>query len=299
MRSVNDENPLSPSGTVAGLVRGNLPALALCLAAFGLLFWKTLGGLVEVWGKDPDFSHGFLVPPICILLLWLRRKEIAGLPAQRSLAGLGMLAASLLVHFAGRFLLTDFLLRLGMYGTLVGALWFILGTRFLRATAFPLFFFGFAIPPPGFLFGALRMTLRQWATAVSADLLTAIGLPALLAGNTIVVGEHPLEVADACSGIRSLMVIVASAVFYAYIFRSGILKGALVTLSAIPVTVLVNILRIMIVAVCLERFGFDLTGGFRHDALSIGVFGLSLGFLFVAWKFFDWLIPGLRSGRHP
>jgi exosortase len=280
-------------------VRRNRLALGLAAAAYCLLFGITIAGLVLFWYRDGDYSFGFLIPPACAIILWRSRAQVAAAPARRSLAGLAVLLLGIGLYFVGRARMTDFFLRAGVYVTLIGSVWFALGPGILRACPFPFFFLAFAFPPPAFLLGPLRQALRGIATSVSADVLAGIGYEVVRAGNTLVVEGHPLEVADACSGIRSLMVIVAAAVFYAWLFRAGWIRGAILTLTAIPVTIAVNILRIMIVAVALMSFDIDLTGGIAHDALSVGVFGISLAFLYASLLFYDWLVPRKKQETAP
>jgi len=289
--------PPAVDETIGSFLRRNALGAAIAAGAFCLLFGRTMADLGRFWAKDGDYSHGFLIPPACALILYLHRERLAGLPARRSLAGLAVLLLGLASFFVGRFTITDFFTRSGLYVSLIGCIWFLLGGRLLRACPFPFFFLAFAFPPPAFLFGRLRKELRDFATQASTDLLSGMGYEAVQNGNTLMVGENAYGVEDACSGIRSMMVIIAAAAFYAYLFRAGPVRGAILILTAIPVTVAVNILRILIVVVSKESHGLDLTRGTVHDALSVAVFGISLVFLYVSLRFYDWLVP--RKAKEP
>jgi exosortase len=275
--------------TVASYLRHNVLAISIAAAGFVALFWPTLRGLVGYWYEDPDFSHGFLIPVISGVILFANRKDLGDLAARRSMRGLVILVVSIVVLLAGSLSFTNILERLALWGAIVGAVVFVLGPALVRRKPFPFFFLLLAIPPPFFLLTPLRLALKGFATRLSADVLLALGYGALPQGNVLSIGEHRLEVADACSGVRSLMAIVSTAVLFAYLFRTGFWKGAALTATAIPITVAVNILRIIIIAVALVSFQVDLTQGAAHELVGFAVFSLSLGLLYASWRFYDWL----------
>jgi exosortase len=229
------------------------------------------------------------VVPISSLILFADRKRLASLPVRRSWMGLALLLGSLGVFFAGGYTVSDWLERIGLYGSLLGGIWYLLGSGVIRANPFPYFFLLFAIPPPGLLLNPLRLALRQFATQLTSEVLLRIGLVAIPEGNVLSLGEHKLEVADACSGIRSLLAILAVAVLFAYLFRTGLWKGILLTATAVPVTIFNNVLRIVVVAVALGRFQVDLAEGTAHDLLSLATFTLSVGGLYLSSIFYNWL----------
>ncbi len=289
-----DMEKVPPGGvlhpTLGAYLRGN--ALLVLVAAVGwlALFWPTLCGLVEYWLEDPDFSHGFLVPVISGVIVYGNHAQLALIPVKGSLKGLLALCVSLLMLLAGALSFTNIVERLAAWAALASAVWFLLGFEILWRQRFAQLFLLLAIPPPFFLLGSLRLALKAIATRTSADLLSLIGYPAFAEGNVLALGEHQLEVADACSGIRSLMAILATAVLFAYLLRLGIWKGALLTLTAIPVTVAVNVLRILLLSVSLVSFDLDLTHGAEHEAVGFAVFGVSLALLYASARFYNWLL---------
>ncbi len=288
-RVLLDQKPSLSRPDVGSFLRENAFVLALAALGFALLFRSTAYGLVTTWIEDSDFSHGFLVVPISAVILFASRKHLSGLPAKRSWLGLAVLLASIIAFFAGRVTVTDSLERIGLLGGIIGGTWYLLGPAVIQAKPFPFFFLVLAIPPPALLLDPVRMGLRRIATDLSSNVLLVLGVVAIPEGNTLSLGEHKLEVADACSGIRSLVAILAVAVLFAYLFRAGFWKGLLLMLTAIPVTILNNVLRIVVVAVALGSFQVDLTEGTAHDLLSLGTFTLSVGSLYLSWLFYDWL----------
>ncbi|MBI4603852.1 MAG: exosortase/archaeosortase family protein [Planctomycetes bacterium] len=285
------EGALGAERSVRAFLRRNAAAVALAIAAYAVLFGPTLQGLARYWAEDPDFSHGFLIPVIALAIVFSSRGTLGAVEARGSAAGLAVLAAAVAVYFAGSITNTNLLERLGAWGAFLGGLWFLLGPELLRRRplAFALLFLLLAIPPPYLLLSPLRLELKSFATRLSADVLGLLGYPALPEGNVLALGDQRLEVADACSGIRSLMAIVTTAILFAYLFRTGWWKGVTLTAAAVPITVAVNVLRILVIAVSLATFEMDLTSGAQHEALGYAVFGASLLLLYGSWKFVDWL----------
>ena len=214
-----------------------------------MLFWPTIVGLVGFWERDPDFSHGFLIPVVSAALLWSSRAELARLRAAPSRIGLVVLLLSLAVYFVGHVAPFNLFQRVGMWGALIGAIWYALGSPILLRRPFPFLFLLLCIPPPFFILEGVRLSLKNFATQISSSILMFLGYPANTEGNILSIGDHHFEVADACSGIRSLMAITTTAILFAYVFRAGWFKGSLLWSLAVPITVATNILRILSVAI--------------------------------------------------
>jgi exosortase len=198
--------------------------------------------------------------------------------------------------------MTRIIERLAVWGAIVSSLWFLFGARFLRTRPFPYFYLLLCIPPPFFLLSPVRLALKSFATRLASDALVLLGFPARPEGNILAIAEIRLEVADACSGIRSLMAVTATAVLLAYLFRMGFWKGTLLTATAIPITVVVNVLRLVVIAVALTSFQIDLTSGWSHDMLGFAVFGISLSLLFAASRFVEWFFlwtPTRKEATRP
>ncbi len=288
--------------TVSQRIRADRILLAVAAAASAVLFWPTLSGLWDVWMEDPDFSHGLVIVAVSGVLLYARRHELGTLTARRSLVGLGFLLFCLLLYATGHRTMTNTIERLAVWGVIVGSLWFLFGAIFLRSRPFPYFYLLLCIPPPFFILSPVRLALKNFATRLASDALVLIGIPARPEGNILAIAEHRLEVADACSGIRSLMAITATAILLAYLFRMGFLKGTLLTAAAIPITVLVNVLRLVVIAVALTSFQIDLTSGWPHDMVGFAVFGISLSLVFAASRFVEWFFlwtPNRKEAMRP
>lgn len=283
---------LATNSTVHSVLTRNRYLWVTAVTGYVLLFWPTLTTFASDCWETPDYSHCLAIPAICFGIVLANRKHLGSLESRRSLFGLVVFILALLLFFAGYTAgRTNVIERIGLWGTLVAGVWFAFGSKLIRAKPFPFFYLLLAIPPPFLMFDSLRLQLQSVATRASGDLLHLMEYDVVVRGNLVQVNEELLEVADACSGIRSLFAIVATSVLFAYLFRTGVIKGALLVLTAIPVTVFSNVLRILIVGVALTSFDLNLTGGFAHDALGLLVFGLSLILLYLTWLLYNWLFP--------
>ena len=282
--------------TVAEVARRHAAACLAAAAAGGLLFWPTLCGLVRDWWLDPDLSHGFVVPVVSAGLVFTRRAHLANLLVRRTEIGWVLLVTSLVVFFAGYLSWTNTLERLAVWGAWAGGLGIAFGLGFLRSQSFPLAFLLLAIPPPFFLLQPLRLQLQDLAARLSSDSLAVLGFTSFAQGNVVVVGSFRLEVVDACSGIRSLLAILTTAVLLAYILRTGVWKGAVLCLTAVPVTILANVVRIVVVGAALEGWGIDWSSGAVHEGLGLLVYCGAVALLFVSAKFYGWLFRWAPAG---
>jgi len=276
--------------TVGNYLRSHWLALTALATVFGVLFYPTIFFLVKYCLGSDDFSHCLLIPVISGLILLANRKKILEYPSGASLIGFLAFVLFLLVFASGYVMAINTLERIGMFGCAIGLVTFLLGHDLIRRQPFPFLFLLLSIPVPYVIYLKISLAFRGFATQLSAGLLHASGVPVINEGNILVVGEHHLGVADACSGIRSLMAIISVSVLFCYLFRTGILGGISLILIAAPVTILVNILRIFLTAWFLYRYEIDLTRGFIHDSMGMILFTVSLIFLYLSWLFVRWLL---------
>lgn len=291
-----------PSTELAGSAAGpSLPTVFGFFVAVGflLLFWPTVRCLVELWTDDPDQSHGLLVPVVCLAVLVGHRDRIreAWRRSRASPVWLSAFAAGFTFLLLGLYSGVRSFDRFGMWLALAGSVGFLGGLTFLRAVRFPLFFLLLSFPVPGPLFSALRLELKSLATRLAAEVLLLSGYSALPEGNVLVVGPHHLEVADACSGIRSLMALVTTAVLLGYLVRARWWQGALLVGLAVPVTVASNLARILIVAISLASFEIDLTSGWRHEVMGYLSFGFGFLLLWGAWELGHWALGSREAAE--
>lgn len=255
-------------------------AMASLLAIWAVAFFPIVPEMVDTWFGHSDNSHGVLVPIISLYFLWTKKEKIAQTPIQGSGWGLALLLFSALfyvVSFVGGI---AFFTRLALVISLIGAVWACLGTRMLRCVSFPLCFLFFMIPVPDTLLGMVAFPLQLVATKISADMIQMCQIPVYREGNMLFFVQTQLEVAEACSGIRSIMSLSILSVVFAYISTGNWWRKAVLVLSAIPVALVANILRITATGILAHFFGDRVARGFLHEFSGIVVFFFGMVIIF-------------------
>jgi exosortase len=260
---------------LTGRARPGPRAGLIILVILGLLaglYWGILRDLARQWWDDPNYAHGFLVPLFSGLLVWQRRKQLAALPANGSWIGLPVLLAGVGALLLGVIGAELFLMRSSLIVILAGLVLFHLGRDSFQVLAFPLLFLFFMVPLPATLFYAVAFPLQSLAARNAAWMLDALGVPVLLDGNVIHLTKQSLGVAEACSGIRSLISLFSVAVAWAALTLPGIVAMAVFVAAVVPITILANGGRVVITGLIGQWFGIEYAEGFFHTLSSWLVF---------------------------
>lgn len=256
------------------------PAL-LVSVSFVWAFAGTLGDLVQVWRTSDQYSHGFLVPGFAFLLLWLRRDKLDRASARPGLVIGGLLVALALgLRLAGVYWYFLWLDTIAIVPCVAGLVWLLGGWAAWRWAWPAVLYLVFMVPLPYRLSTALSAPLQSLATTVSTFIMQAIGLPALSEGNVIALNEARLNVIEACSGLRMLVVFVALSAAMAFLARRPFLDKIILLISAIPIAVVSNILRITATGILHETTSSETANVFFHDLG--GWLMMPLGLLFLA-----------------
>ena len=254
------------------------------LAVLGLLtlglYSSTLFHLVLQWWRNPNFSHGFFVPLFSAFILWQHRELFVRLPARPSWSGLGLLAGAMCVLVVGQMGAELFLSRFSLLLALAGLIVLYFGWAFFRAALFPWAFLVLAIPIPAVIFNQITFPLQMLASRFAAAVLPLLGVPILRDGNIINLPSMALEVAEACSGIRSLMSLVTLAVIYGYLMEKRIWVRCLLVLAAVPIAVVANSVRIIGTGLLVQYWDPDKAEGYFHASWGWIIFVVSLILLF-------------------
>lgn len=253
-------------------------AVLLVLTAW--LYGHILGRLVVQWWSDPNFSHGFLVPAFALFLVWQGRERLRSLPVRPSNWGLLIILLSLSTLAVGVFGAELFLSRISLIMLIAGIIAFMWGWLTLRALLFPLLFLVLMVPIPAILFSQITLPLQLLASKLSAGLLPLLGVPVLREGNIINLPAMPLEVADACSGIRSLLSLTTLAIMYGYLMEDRVSMRVILALASIPIAVAANALRIVGTGLLVQYWDPDKAQGFFHEFSGWLMFVFSLLVLF-------------------
>jgi exosortase len=257
-----------------------LPVL-LVSACFAWAFASTLADLARVWWTNDQYSHGFLVPGFALVLLWLRRDKLDRASLRPGLLlGSLLLALGLGLRLAGVYWYFLWLDTLALVPCVAGLFWLLGGWAAWRWAWPAVLFLIFMIPLPYRLSTALSAPLQGLATTVSTFLMQTIGLPALSEGNVVVLNEARLNVIEACSGLRMLVVFVALSAAMALLTRRPLLDKLILLVSAVPIAVVSNILRITATGILHETTNSETANVFFHDLG--GWLMMPLGLLFLA-----------------
>lgn len=259
----------------------------------GLLLWlyfPTLSRLVAQWWSDPNFSHGFFVPLFSAFVIWQERSRLTRLKPQPSWWGLLFVVFGLCVLIVGQMGAELFLSRVSMLIVLAGLIVLFLGLSFFRAVLFPWAFLFLMIPIPAIVFNLVTFPLQLLAAKVASTILPWMGVPVLREGNVItlplppgVVGDlfKRLEVAEACSGIRSLMSLATLAVIYGYLMERSTALRISLALASIPIAVAANSVRIVGTGLLAYYWDPDKAEGFYHEFSGWLIFVVSLFMLYL------------------
>jgi len=237
----------------------------LAVLAFALLYRHVFVKLVHDWSNDGNYSHGFLIIPIAAYLAWERRRSLAVATMRPSVTGVVVVVGSLLVLLAGIFGAELFLTRISIVGTLVGSVLFLFGWTWLRLLAFPLAFLLLMIPLPAIIFNQIAFPLQLVASQAGEFTLRSFEIPVLREGNVLILANTTLEVAEACSGIRSLVSLLTLGIMVGYFSDQRIGVRFLIALSTIPVAIVANAARVAGTGIAASRFGAAAAEGFFHE----------------------------------
>ncbi|MGA7928937.1 MAG: exosortase A [Candidatus Sulfotelmatobacter sp.] len=260
----------------------------------GLLLWLYVHVLIQLvgqWWKDPNFSHGFFVPLFSAFVIWQERSRLTRLSPRPSWWGLLFLGFGLCVLVVGQMGAELFLSRFSMLIVLAGWIVLFLGWSFFRALLFPWAFLLLMIPIPAIVFNQITFPLQLLASRVASTTLPWMGVPVLREGNVIVLPAMALEVADACSGIRSLMSLTTLAIIYGYLMERRVAVRVLLALASLPIAVAANSLRVVGTGLLVQYWDPDKAQGFFHEFQGWLMFVASLVLLFVLHRVLQTLWP--------
>jgi len=247
-----------------------------CALALLWLYGGVVAGLVAQWRHDENYSHGFLVVPFAAFVAWTRRGALRRAALRPGWGDLALFATSLLVLASGKLGAELFLTRLSLIGVLAGSIAFIWGRAHLRILAFPLAFLVFMIPLPAIVFNQLTFPLQLVASTIGEDVLRGVGIPVLRDGNVLELPSRTLEVAEACSGIRSLTSLLMFAVVLGHFTEQRPAARLLIALAAVPLAIAANAMRVAGTGIASEWISPAAADGFLHMFSGLAMFGFAL-----------------------
>ena len=276
MASLPQSHPVSMRLT-GSLVRWWPVALGLAL-----VYVPTWYGLAHGLWKEEPYAHGPLVLAVVAWLVWRNRRALAGeLDRPAPLSGSFALGFGLLLYAVGRSQGIALFEVASHIPVLAGLLLVLGGWPVLKALWFPLAFLAFLVPLPGFILEAATAPLKNFVSHAVEVLLYQAGYPIARSGVVLAIGKYQLLMADACSGLNSLYSLAALGCLYLYLTpRAGLLRGALLLASILPIAVIANVLRVLALVLITYHYGDEAGQSFLHDFAGVALFASALAMLF-------------------
>lgn len=262
--------------TFAESIRHHRIHLLLALLLLAGLYSTIVPPMVMDWYRDDNYSHGFLVPVIAGYFLyqrWDELKEIRVTPSSAGLAVILLALAQLTVAWLG---MEYFTLRSSLVVLIAGMTIYFFGTEVFKSARLPILYLFFMVPLPYIVYDLLAFPLKLFVSQSSVWILKMIGIAVVREGNIIMFPTTTLEVADACSGMRSLVSLLALAVAYAFFINSSPLKRWIIIISAIPIAILTNAMRVIGTGILAQFWGARAAEGFFHEFAGLAVFALAM-----------------------
>lgn len=242
--------------------------LGWALLLSGIVLWSYGTALITMvgrWWREPDYVHGFLVIPFALFLLWTRRPMMPTQPLRGSWWGLVPLVVCAFMRSVSAFLTDPSLEPLSIVPCLLGLGLLLGGWPALRWSWPSIVFLAFMVPLPNFVAQWLSEPLQTVATAMSTYVIQTVGIPAIAQGNIIVLPSAQLGVIEACSGLRMLMLFFAVCCGGVFLMKSGVLERLAIVVSAVPIAVVSNVVRISVTAILHEFTNPELANVVFHD----------------------------------
>ena len=286
---------LTKSESTVRFGTGRTTTIYMCalLFAAALVALGTFGGslleLVHRWSVQEEYSHGFLIPFIAAWLLWTRREALIASVGRPSWGGPILILLAAAMHVVGKLSALFILSQLGFIVAIIGVVLGFGGYSLLKVTFVPIIFLIFAIPLPYFVDAALSLRLQLISSELGTFFIRVFQIPVFLEGNVIDLGNYKLQVVEACSGLRYLYPLLSLGFLAAYLFHAPLWQRALVFLSTIPITIVMNSFRIGLVGVLVNYWGPQDADGFLHLfegwIIFIACAGLLVGEMYLLARF--------------
>ena len=275
----------------------------------GIIYGPTLAWMFQRWGaRESYYSHGYLVPLVTLWLLWTNREDLYAFIRRRqaekkvpgSIIGLLLILLAIFLHILSGYFRVYFTSGFSILLLLFGISIYLFGSGIFRKTWFAIGFMAFMVPLPLLVIAGLNLRLKLFATHYALSLINLTGILAVQDGSRILFENDSVTVGNACSGLRSIISLLALGALYAYIFkgktkfekdrfRNGI-KQILLFFSSIPIAMAANILRIFLIGVIAYFYGSELATGTIHDFSGYLLFAVAFGFLYLMGRLLDLII---------
>jgi exosortase len=262
---------MNPNNSMNTTTRAGMKFFVL-LALWLIAFIPVYPHLVWTWLNHSDNSHGILVPLVSLYFVWQKKKQLKSAKISNSNLGAFILLASMVfypISYLGSIAVVS---RAMIVSSLVGLVMFTLGKEIFILLTFPLLYLFFMVPVPDTILGLAALPLQLFATKVSTFIIQLFSIPAYREGNMLYFAQTHLEIAEACSGIRSIMSFGMLSFIFAYMMDKIWWKRILLVLSTIPLALFANIVRVTGTGILAHFYGSKVALGFLHEFSGLAVF---------------------------
>ncbi len=258
-----------------------LMAAAMFLAAYV----PTLIWMWDRWfARDSYYSHGILIPFVTLFLIWQKRDDLALVEKVKSRWGMVLIVTGMLLHILASLMRVYFVSGFSMLIVLIGLILFFYGSAVFKKILFPVLFLVFMIPVPLVIITNVSFKMKIFAAKIATTILNNVGIAAIREGSLIRMQHAQVVVDDVCSGLRSLISLMALGSIFAYWMKSSMVKKYILFLTAIPIAIVTNVARIIFLSSVAEIWGAQNAGGLIHDVSGFLVFALAFVLLYVVGR---------------
>lgn len=258
--------------------------IGLQFVIFICLFLPVYPGMYNIWITHSNNSHGILVPLISAFFLWQSRNKINWGNTKRSNLGMAIIILSMLAYVLSVLGAIEVVPRIAIVTTLIGLVLYHLGPDNFSKLSFPLFFLLFMVPVPIAIISKVSLPLQMIATKLSAFIIQSISIPVYREGNMLYFVNTSLEVAQACSGLRSLTAFLMLSILFAYLLDGTKVQRTILVAMAFPLAFLSNLFRVTGTGILAHCFGGSVARGFLHEFSGMIVFCFGLICLFFLYN---------------
>jgi len=239
--------------------------LGLSISLLVLIHFDGLSLMVQWWGAREEYGHGFLIPFITLFLIWQKKDQLEKIEFKKSWLGVVFVGFGLFLFYAGELSAIYTVIQYAFLVTLFGVVLSLMGIKAFKVILVPMLILVFMIPLPNFLYNNLSSELQLISSEIGVAVIRLFDISVFLEGNVIDLGVFKLQVVEACSGLNYLFPLMTLAFITAYFFTGAFWKKAVIFLSSIPITILMNSFRIGAIGVMVEYWGIEMAEGFLHD----------------------------------
>lgn len=276
-----------------GLVLWAGLGVAALLVVF--IFYDGLVDMVRLWETKEEYGHGFIIPFITAFLIWQKKDQLEKIEFKNSWLGVAIVGLGLFLFYAGELSGIYTIIQYSFVTVVFGVVLSIVGVKVFKLILVPLLILLFMIPLPAFLFNNLSSQLQLISSKIGVEFIRLFDISVFLEGNVIDLGVYQLQVVEACSGLNYLFPLMTLAFISAYFFTGAFWKKAIIFLSSIPITIIMNSIRIGAIGIMVEYWGIEMAEGFLHDFEGWAVFMSCIAILIVEM----WILARIGKDKLP